>query len=56
MSREDKIQVVGYLDDKGLFRIKGSVNWVAEKLGTSRYTIYNYLEAARAARAMDEKR
>ena len=56
MSREDKIQIVGYLDEKGLFRIKGAVNWVAKKLGTSRYTIYNYLEAARAERAMDEKR
>jgi predicted transcriptional regulator YheO len=33
MSREDKIQIVGYLDEKGLFRIKGAVNWVAKKLG-----------------------
>ncbi len=56
MSREDKIQIVGYLDEKGIFRIKGSVNWVAKRLVTSRYTIYNYLEAARAGRAMDEKR
>jgi predicted transcriptional regulator YheO len=53
MSREDKIRTVGYLDKKGLFRGKGSVNRVATKLGMSRYTIYNYLEAARARRAMN---
>ena len=46
------MQIVSYLDEKGVFLIRGSVDWVASKLGVSKYTIYSYLEAARVARGM----
>lgn len=47
-SREDKIRLIGYLDSKEAFRIKGAVDLVADKLNVSRYTVYNYLEEARS--------
>jgi len=47
MSKEDKAQVIKYLDEKGTFLVRGSVNWVAKKLGMSRNTVYSYLEQYR---------
>ncbi|GAB6137954.1 helix-turn-helix transcriptional regulator [Halanaerobaculum tunisiense] len=44
MEKEDKLKVIEYLDKRGAFTIKGSVETVAEDLGVSRYTIYNYLK------------
>ena len=51
MGREDKLRVVGSLDEKGIFLIKGAVDEVAEALGVSRYSIYNYLDEVRAKEA-----
>lgn len=36
-------QIVRELSDRGIFNIRGAVETVAKQLGTSRYTIYNYL-------------
>lgn len=47
LSKEDKVKIVSMLKDKGVFLIKGSVEYIAEKLCVSRYTIYNYLEEIR---------
>lgn len=47
LSKEEKVKIVNTLDSKGVFLIKGSVEYVAEKLCVSRYTIYNYLEEIR---------
>jgi predicted transcriptional regulator YheO len=44
MEKDDKIEVIKYLDQKGAFMIKGAVDHAAEKLNVSRYTIYNYLK------------
>jgi hypothetical protein len=46
MSRSQKQQVVKELDERGAFLIKKSVEQVAERLGVSRFTIYNYLDEA----------
>lgn len=35
--------IVRELNDRGIFNIRGAVETIAKKLGTSRYTIYNYL-------------
>ena len=43
MEKEDKLKVIKFLDERGAFMIKGSVDTIAEDLGVSRYTIYNYL-------------
>lgn len=43
LGKEDKVAVVRYLDSKGAFLIKKSAERVAEFLGISRFTVYNYL-------------
>ncbi len=48
LKREDKVRIVAYLEDKGVFRFKGAINIVAKRLNLSRYTIYNYLEEVRS--------
>lgn len=47
LNKEDKVEIVRILNEKGIFLIKGSVEYVAEKLCVSRYTIYNYIEEIR---------
>jgi DNA-binding CsgD family transcriptional regulator len=46
MSRTQKQHIVKELDERGAFLIKKSVEQVAERLGVSRFTIYNYLDQA----------
>ena len=46
LSKEEKIVIVHNLDEKGAFLIKKAAEQVAEFLGTSRFTIYNYLNAS----------
>lgn len=48
LNKEEKVKVVMKLDEKGTFLIKGAVDYVAEVLCVSRYTIYNYLDEIRA--------
>ena len=47
MSKEDKIELIARLDEKGAFQVKRAVPMIAEELGLSRSTIYNYLTEAR---------
>ena len=44
MQKEDNLRVVGIVDGKGGFMIKGAIDQLAHSLNVSRYTIYNYLE------------
>ncbi|MBU5467655.1 PAS domain-containing protein [Virgibacillus sp. MSJ-26] len=48
MSMEEKIDVVGELDERGTFLIKGATEYVAQALGVSKFTVYNYLNKVRA--------
>jgi len=43
MQKNDKLEVVKYLQKKGVFLVKGNIDKIANKLNVSRYTIYNYL-------------
>lgn len=43
LDKEDKVAVVRYLDNKGVFLVKKSAERVADFLGISRFTVYNYL-------------
>ena len=45
LSREQKQQVVAKLNDRGAFRLRKSVEDVADVLGVSRFTVYNYLNS-----------
>ena len=47
LNKDEKVNVVEILDKQGAFLIKGAVEYVAESLCVSRYTIYNYLEEIR---------
>ncbi|MEA4921080.1 MAG: PAS domain-containing protein [Clostridiaceae bacterium] len=50
MSREEKIEKVCFMDAKGIFLMKGSIELVAEKLGVNKVTVYSYLDEARGKR------
>jgi predicted transcriptional regulator YheO len=43
MNKDDKVQAIHYLDEKGAFLIKKSVETVSEFYGISKFTLYNYL-------------
>jgi hypothetical protein len=47
LSREGKQVAVRLLDDRGAFLLRRSVEDVADALGVSRITVYNYLNAMR---------
>ncbi|WP_246943822.1 helix-turn-helix transcriptional regulator [Bacillus pinisoli] len=44
MDKQEREEFVRYLDNKGLFLIKGAVQKVAELLNISKYTLYSYIE------------
>ncbi|EAX46920.1 YheO domain protein [Thermosinus carboxydivorans Nor1] len=48
LPREEKLNIIKQLDEKGVFLVKGAVDQVAATLGVSRYSIYNYLEEVRS--------
>ena len=45
LSREDKQRAVRLLDERGAFQLRKAVEEVADALGVSRFTVYNYLNA-----------
>ena len=45
LSREDKQRAVRLLDARGAFQLRKSVEDVADAMGVSRFTVYNYLNA-----------
>ena len=45
LSREGKQRAVHLLDERGAFQLRKSVEEVADVLGVSRFTVYNYLNA-----------
>jgi HTH domain len=45
LSREDKQRAVRLLEQRGAFQLRKSVEYVADALGVSRFTVYNYLNA-----------
>jgi predicted transcriptional regulator YheO len=47
MTRVEKQRVVRFLDERGAFALRKSVERVADALGVSRFTVYNYLDASR---------
>ena len=54
MTMDEKTKLVGELEKKGAFKIKGIVNQVALRLGVSNFTVYNYLNKIRAKNAVSE--
>ena len=48
LDREDKQRAVKLLNDRGAFGLRRSVEQVAEAMGVSRFTVYNYLNRPEA--------
>lgn len=44
MGREQKIELIRFMNSKGIFLIKGSTDKVAERMNISRVTVYSYLD------------
>lgn len=44
LKRKQKIDLIKFMDKKGIFLIKGAIEKVAEKLGISKVTVYSYLD------------
>jgi predicted transcriptional regulator YheO len=44
MNKDDRLDLVKYLDDRGVFHVRNAVGIVADRMGISRKTIYNYLK------------
>jgi predicted transcriptional regulator YheO len=53
LTREDKIAIITYLENKGAFLIRYSADRIAELLSISKFTIYNYLEEIKARHGGD---
>lgn len=49
LSKEDRVRIVAFLEDKKIFCFKGAINMVAKRLKVSKYTVYNYLDEVRAS-------
>jgi len=45
LAREDKQRAVQMLEERGAFQLRKSVATVADLMGVSRFTVYNYLNA-----------
>ena len=43
-TREDRLQLIRFMDERGVFLVKGSLEYVAGKLGLSKVTLYGYLD------------
>lgn len=50
MTRDKKIEKIRFMEQKGLFLMKGSIDKAAEKLGVNKVTIYSYLDEVRGKR------
>jgi uncharacterized protein YqgV (UPF0045/DUF77 family) len=48
LSRTDKQRAVRMLDERGAFAVRNAVDEVADAMGVSRVTVYNYLNSTRS--------
>lgn len=44
LKRREKIELIQFMERKGIFLMKGSIEKVAEKLNISKVTVYSYLD------------
>ncbi|WP_281975216.1 helix-turn-helix transcriptional regulator [Halobacillus litoralis] len=44
MKRHEKVELIRFMDKKGVFSMKGSIDKVADSLGISKVTVYSYLD------------
>lgn len=56
MKKKERVDFIEKLNDKGLFSVQKSVPYISERLGISRYTIYNYLKEINDKNSMERNK
>ena len=54
LKKQDNLEIIDFMDRKGIFLVKGAVDKIADRLNVSRVTIYNYLDEVRNKRNQEE--
>ncbi|NBL00266.1 MAG: transcriptional regulator [Erysipelotrichia bacterium] len=44
LKREDRIELIRFMESKGIFMMKGAIEQVAEKMNITKVTVYSYLD------------
>lgn len=47
LHREEKLEMIRVMDQRGIFLMKGAVDQVGARMGISRVTVYSYIDEAR---------
>ena len=50
LTRKKCVELVRFMDEKGIFLVKGTVEKVAEIMGVTKVTVYSYLDEAKGKR------
>lgn len=50
LTRKRSVEIIKFMEDKGIFLVKGAVDKVAALMGVSKVTIYSYLDEAKGKR------
>lgn len=50
LTRKKCVELVRFMDEKGIFLVKGTVEKVAEMMGVTKVTVYSYLDEAKGKR------
>lgn len=50
ISRKKSVEIIKFMDEKGIFLVKGAMDKVAALMGVSKVTIYSYLDEAKGKR------
>jgi predicted transcriptional regulator YheO len=48
MPKKDRIELIRALEGQGVFLVRGSVDFMASRMGVTKFTIYNYLKEVRS--------
>ncbi len=48
LNSDERLELIGRLEERGIFRLKGSIQYVADELGCSHASVYRYLSRVRA--------
>lgn len=55
LKRKDNIALVEFMENKGIFLVKGAMEKVSERLGVSKVTIYSYLDEIKNRKKTNDK-
>ena len=47
LTREERIEKIRFMQQRGIFQVKGSIEQVAKRLGITKVTVYSYLDELR---------